>query len=238
MTWHDAVISAIIRLSDRNASRLITRQQLIDEELGRIIHETNSQGVTPWQTLSRVLQELRNDRVIYFLRDGKYLLLDKPINLEDEDLPNAAIDFAIKQNKLRIGTIPVDDKIAQIRIRKGQSRLRHLVLKNYQDKCAFCDITQKILLIASHISRWADDPKARGNLTNVICMCRFHDVLFENGIIALSDDYRILKKLTRPQPIVISSLLNDTRDFCAPTIYPPSAKFLRKHRARTGFEEI
>jgi len=39
---------------------LFTRRQLIDSEIKQIVAETASAGETPDQTLSRVLQELRD----------------------------------------------------------------------------------------------------------------------------------------------------------------------------------
>ena len=65
----------------------------------------DAHGKTPDQTLSRVLQELRRDGIIHFLDLGKYLLLDTPIDIEAEDLPDEAIDLAINNGKLRIGVV-------------------------------------------------------------------------------------------------------------------------------------
>jgi len=48
---------------------------LIDEELDPIIQETHSSGATPAQTMSRVLQELREMGYIEFVDDqGAYRL--------------------------------------------------------------------------------------------------------------------------------------------------------------------
>jgi hypothetical protein len=53
------------------------RKQFIDAELSQIVSEVGSQGLTPDQTLSRVLQELRDDGMISFEDDnGYYRLID------------------------------------------------------------------------------------------------------------------------------------------------------------------
>jgi putative restriction endonuclease len=54
---------------------LFSRQQILDEELNQIIIETKSAGKTPTQTLSRVLQELRDDKKISMNSFGRYRLI-------------------------------------------------------------------------------------------------------------------------------------------------------------------
>ena len=172
-----------------------------------------------------------------FLGEGSYLLLHSPIHIESEDLPDDAIDYTLTKNKLQLGIVSTGDRQAMIRQRRGQDRIRELVLKNYSYQCAFCDIADRQLLVTSHISRWADDPEARGNLSNVICFCRFHDPLFEYGYLSLSNSYQVLKKGIASQTASpISLILNHTYKFRLPRSNPPAAEFLRKHRLRTGFE--
>ncbi len=60
MNWQESVATAVRRLAKQNGSNVFTRQQLIDSELAEIIQEVGSAGETPEQTLSRVLQELRD----------------------------------------------------------------------------------------------------------------------------------------------------------------------------------
>jgi putative restriction endonuclease len=59
MTWHESVISAIQRVTTRKKTRIFSRQDLIETELGQILAETKPGTGTPEQTLNRVLQELR-----------------------------------------------------------------------------------------------------------------------------------------------------------------------------------
>ncbi len=235
MIWKDAVLNALRRFSIRHSTQVVDRQQLLDEELEQIIKDVASTGATPAQTLSRVIQELRDEGVLYFMDySGSYLLADSVIQVETQDLPDDALDFAIRQNKLRVGIVPAESQCAVVRQRVGQDRIRKAVLENYGYQCAFCDIRDAQMLVASHISRWADDPDGRGDLTNIIGMCRFHDALFENGYFSLADDFSILKK-QRIQGEMIGLLLDKTCTFTRPHFYAPSALFLQKHRARTGF---
>lgn len=79
--WSEVVEIAVRRLAARHGTAEITRQQIIDEELNRIVRETGSRGATPEMTLSRELQQLRDRGEIAFLEPGKYRLLQQPVAL-------------------------------------------------------------------------------------------------------------------------------------------------------------
>ena len=81
MDWREAVIAALHRYSARHDTKVITRQGLIAEELSQIVNVTTSEGITPAQTLSRVLQELQDEKILYFSSRGTYVLLDRPPHL-------------------------------------------------------------------------------------------------------------------------------------------------------------
>ena len=70
--WSDAAISAVRRHVQRTGSTIFSRQALIDGEMKAIIAATESAGATPWQTLSRELQELRDRGLLEFVGAGVY----------------------------------------------------------------------------------------------------------------------------------------------------------------------
>ena len=72
--WKDGVKDAIVRLTKSSGNNTFTRKQLIESELGKIISEVGSSGKTPEQTLSRILQSLRNEKFISFESAGVYKL--------------------------------------------------------------------------------------------------------------------------------------------------------------------
>ena len=82
MQWRDAVPTSIRAYSQRRVTRVILRQEFISEEMQTILLATQSQSATPTQTLSRVLQDLRDEGMLEFLYRGTYLLLEVPINVE------------------------------------------------------------------------------------------------------------------------------------------------------------
>ena len=233
MQWRDAVLASLHSYCVRHSTRVVERQQFISEQLPVIVTAVGSQGLTPHQTLSRILQELRDEGVLQFLERGYYLLLDAPIDVESEDLTDEAIDVALRANRLKLGKVETGDQVCRARRRKGQDRLRKLATEYYGSRCATCDITDLGLLIASHILGWAEAPEHRGDLTNVICLCRIHDALFERGYWSLDGEYGFVKR-TSPHSQLIQLILDRMEPFHLPTAFPPSPEFLRAHRARFG----
>ena len=48
------------------------------------------------------------------------------------------------------------------------------------------------LLVASHIVPWSKDKANRLNPSNGLCLSAIHDKAFDQGLISLSNDFRIL----------------------------------------------
>ena len=238
ITWRDAALNAIYRIT--NDAHLFDRTVLIEGELSRIVNETQSSGATPEQTLSRVLQELRDEGVIEFRGGGNYCLVPSrliettDVNVEQLSLEDADIDQAIRKNRLLIGVVETESVTSTIRRRRGQARLRQLTLENYEHSCALCDVADQRLLIASHILEWAKEPLARGRLDNVICLCRFHDSLFETGYWSLTDNLQVLRQLTTNSS-TIRFLLNDDIRFRLPQTNSPAPTYLQHHRTQHRF---
>ncbi len=237
--WRDAVLSAVYRVVDSNYA--FNRTVLIDRELSNVVAETRSQGATPEQTLSRILQELRDEGVIEFLGGGSYrlvlprLVTTTDVDVEQIELQNEHIDQAIRNNRLHIGVVETGSALGVARRRKGQARLRELTLENYGYSCALCDVIDRRLLITSHVLSWAEGPTARGRLDNAICLCRFHDSLFETGYWSLTDDFRLVRRLNVSSSTIQFLLRNDVR-FRLPRTNSPAPIFLQHHRTHHKFD--
>ena len=197
--------------------------------------QVGTRGATPKYTLSRVLQEFRRMGLLHHVERGVDLLLDSPLSAEAEDYPDAALDIAIENEEFQIDDVPTGDTIILARRRRGQSRLRLHALTNYDNRCALCDVVDRDLLIASHIVRWADDPETRGRLSNILCLCRMHDALFELGYISVADDLSVLKK-PRVASKIVGYLQRTAFRLRTPRSHDPAPAFLRQHRRRTGFD--
>lgn len=232
--WQRAALDGIRRYSARHRTRLIRRAAIVEEELPVIVHDAGANAERNDQTLSRVLQELRRAGILHHVRSGVDLLLDEPIDVETEDLPDGALDVAIEHDQLRMDNVPTGNTQVLARRRKGQARLRQLTLVNYGGQCALCDIRHPELLVLGHIARWSDNREAQGRLSNALCLCGMHDVLFEKGYIALADDCRVLVKHT--DSAVVKYLQNTANTLRLPKSHPPCPKYLQEHRLRTGHE--
>jgi hypothetical protein len=157
------------------------------------------------------------------------------VHVEEKDLTDEEFDRAVSDKRLRIGIVETKTETSISRQRRGQDRIRKLTLSNYSSRCALCDVNEPPLLVASHIVGWAELPEARGILSNIMCLCRFHDVLFENGYLSLADDLTLLKKASITSRTIML-LLDNTIQFRKPHSYPPDRRFLQWHRHRSGLK--
>ena len=227
-------MAALDRYAIRHRTVLIERKKFLTEELPGVIAETGSRGITPWQTASRVLQELRDEGFLYFSESGIYALNNSVVDATSEDIPLDVMENASVRANLQLIEIETATEIGVSRLRRGMQALRAANLRNYQYQCALCDIDDESLLVTSHIARWADRPEARGHLSNVICMCRMHDTLFENGYFAISNSMELFWR-----PVVESQAINIWRERCTsefrlPKLKVPEIRYLQEHRGRVG----
>ena len=234
--WRLSVLDAIERLSNRSQGNVVTRQQLIQNELPTIIKETQSEGKTPEYTLSYELQQLRDSGLLDFLDPGRYRLTRLVVDAETFGGTQDELDSAINEGRLRIGRIEADTALALQRRRIGQQRLRLLALENYEGTCALCDIQDEDMLVTSRIAPWAESEDGRGDLANVIILCRPHDSLFERGYWSLDEKLRVLRHTGQESPWVVRSLLREGISFRRPHCHPPANEYVTIHRIRFGFE--
>ena len=110
--------------------------------------------------------------------------------------------------------------------RKGQAAFRRDILKIYNNSCAITEIKQKEVLEAAHIQGYVNEES--NNVQNGICLRVDIHKLFDNGLISINSDYRV----------VVSSKLKSTeyekingKKIKLPKnkIYYPSASALENH---------
>lgn len=234
LTWQQAVKAGLERYSSKNKTVQIERDRFLQQELSRIIVDTASAGKTPSQTVSRVLQELRDDGFLFFSNTGLYTLNQVAISATNEDLPDDVLENAVEEGLLVLSDVKTSSDVAIGRIRRGMSALRRRTISNYRGSCALCDVDDAGLLVASHIARWADHPEARGLLSNTICFCTLHDKLFENGYFSMNDELGLIWKT--PQTIKVIDIWRQqcTVNFKFPQNIKPALAFIGEHRIRVG----
>jgi len=84
------------------------------------------------------------------------------------------------------------ERIVEIKSRIGQSFFRKSLLKSIK-KCPFTNISNKSLLIASHIKPWANsDDNERLDMNNGFLFTPTYDILFDKGYISFKNDKSLI----------------------------------------------
>lgn len=127
-----------------------------------------------------------------------------------------------------------ETRVALVKLRKRQEFFRRSVLSSYGERCCISGVSDKRLLVASHIVAWKDDPTIRLHPGNGLCLSAIHDKAFDNHLFSLTDDRRI----------ILSDQLRQTKDtflqqvFLAiegnqiylPEKFAPEVNFIERHR--------
>lgn len=116
--------------------------------------------------------------------------------------------------------------------RSGQDFFRRMIIASYDESCALSGLTDRRLLVASHIARWADDKARRLDPTNGICLNPLLDRAFDAGLISFTDDLRVLVAAEAE-----SRVRDYLRERCAPSLrlpsrFLPDRTLIRAHRER------
>ncbi|MEM9278124.1 MAG: HNH endonuclease [Pseudomonadota bacterium] len=114
--------------------------------------------------------------------------------------------------------------------RQGQQQFRKMISANYDHCCAITGISQPELLVAGHISPWASDKKNRLNPRNGILLNRLHDKAFEEGLMVISENGKIIysdrlegSSLTKLRDMEFDGYLR------TPSKFKPDPALLRTH---------
>lgn len=127
----------------------------------------------------------------------------------------------------------IEDALANVKIRIGQSEFRALVLLNFKSKCCLSGISEESLLVASHIIPWSHDKNKRGDPANGLCLFIEYDKYFDKGLISISDD---LEVIVSHRCSSFSQPLRDRLDalkgliMASPCVTPINPAFLQYHR--------
>jgi len=167
----------------------------------------------------------KHDKIIFEEFNNNWIKLI----LESEYLLDAGKDF----NDLNLEKIG-RDKLKLIKTRVNQSFFRKLVLTNYDEKCALCNINNQSLLIASHIKPWSIDPKNRLNPKNGLLLCSIHDKAFDSGLISFDNDLKLIlsediQKINK-KPFYDYFGQFENKKLNTPKKFYPSFEFLEYHR--------
>jgi len=125
---------------------------------------------------------------------------------------------------------------ATVKIRRGQQFFRQAVLTAYDVRCCISGINVPRLLVASHIKPWGKFPDERLNPRNGLCLSSLHDAAFDNGLITLDEDLRVVlsNRLQKffPEPALEQNFVPyEGKPIRLPEkLAEPDGEFLRYHR--------
>lgn len=91
--------------------------------------------------------------------------------------------------------IPVGEDVESIsKTRRGQAFFQSTVLSAYNNTCCITGLQIPKLLQASHIKSWKDSNPTteRTNPVNGLCLNVLHHKAFDNGLLTIDIDYRIM----------------------------------------------
>jgi predicted restriction endonuclease len=141
--------------------------------------------------------------------------------------------------------IPVDDQItdadftgqarvALVKQRLKQAFFRRTVLSGYGEKCCISGVSDKRLLVASHIVAWKDDASIRLHPGNGLCLSAIHDKAFDQHLFSLTDDWRIIlsKQLKATKDDFLQQVFWSVEDkkIHLPEKFVPERAFVARHR--------
>lgn len=125
-----------------------------------------------------------------------------------------------------------------VKSRNFQQAFRNRLLDCYQSKCAMCNVDSKLFLRGCHIVPVSDDTKIAADLKNGICLCVFHDVAFEKGLISISNQYEVIvAESFNPTSSVLENAISilDGKKIRKPIKNCPDKSYLKRHRDKHKF---
>jgi putative restriction endonuclease len=124
---------------------------------------------------------------------------------------------------------------ATVQVRVNQARFRKAVLAGYNSTCCISGLRHQKLVVASHIVPWSIDQENRLNPRNGLCLSALHDRAFDQGLITISDEGKVLlsKSLRemKGNSVFTDQLLScENVSIQKPQRFAPVPAFLQWHR--------
>lgn len=115
-----------------------------------------------------------------------------------------------------------------------QQFFRRAVLSSYRGRCCMTGLSEPKLLTASHIVPWSADRSNRLNPRNGLCLSSLHDKAFDQGLISLTDDYRVIlsdRLMSKDDPFTEQAFFGlEGQAIKLPDRFLPSVEFIVRHR--------
>ena len=121
--------------------------------------------------------------------------------------------------------------------RHKQDFFRKAVLSSYRGRCCISGVSERRLLVASHIVPWSKDKANRLNPRNGLCLSAIHDKAFDTCLFTLTDDFRVAlsPSLRKTNDDFLKEVFwkIDGKSIELPERFEPDQRFLALHRSTT-----
>lgn len=217
-------IIQLAKLIDRTADALAMK--LVNfASLDPAITSTGRKGLKGASNLDREIWE-------EFHADWEKLAVESELLRRGLDACAPMVDEADEQLVPEDFTGETRKVVTEQRIK--QNFFRRAVLSSYRGRCCMSGLSEPRLLVASHIVPWSKDKANRLNPSNGLCLSAIHDRAFDKGLIALTDDFKIIvsdELLRKDEPFVREILMPlNGHAIEPPERFAPQVEFIAWHR--------
>ena len=185
--WRDAVRRELRTYVDDTGHDIVERQTLLDQALPRLRRQFPDAN-TPDQTLSRVLQELRDRGELTFLDDGVYRI--EPSD-DDAQIQFTNLNDEPVVNRESASAYTAREYVTTVGARSLSSAFRELILDKYGSQCPISGVDYDGLLDVAHVLPWSEYPKLRSEPGNVVLLDKTHHAAFDCELFTIDGDLRI-----------------------------------------------
>ncbi len=182
----------------------------------------SARNITGAANTSKLDKQVFNE----FYNNWNELVVESELQLEKICTRNKNIRFD--------GKIGKDIEVV-VKERVNQTFFRKAVLATYENKCCITGISINELLRASHIIPWSRNESTRLNPENGLCLNSLHDQAFDQGLITLDEEYRVVlsKRITScftDEFILRTFKPYEHKTIFIPKRFAPNQDFLEYHR--------
>lgn len=221
--WRDVVRRELNRYREQTGHDVVERQDLLEQSLP-VLEREFPDAETPGQTLSRVLQELRDRGEVEFLdHAGTYRILNLDIPSEDTTVDSTVVpeyEARTYETTVAARSMPV--------------AFRDAVLSWYDSRCPVSGVDHHGLLDVAHVLAWSDHPDHRTDPENVLVLDKTHHEAFDRGLFTFDGEMRlhVTPEFQTESDHLRSTLLDrgGTR-VTFPSSRRPSGDYLGEHNA-------
>lgn len=190
--WQERLLTEIQKQVSHGGGQVIRRQDLIRSALPQL-RKAFPDARTPEQTLSRVLQELRDAGHIEFVSPGVYRVLR--LGTERHPPPNERVPASLEHGS------QTEVRTREVQYRPYQDWFRSYVVPNFGHACAVCGLAPEWFVQAAHLRPVGRYPELAGDVSSGIALCYNHHRAMDFGAMTIERDRTISihRSLLRPR---------------------------------------